>query len=578
MPGDNVADGGRADPADRHGRGPALRHPRGRPHRRLGRRHRGHQVAPGAGAPARAAPKSTDTTYGGGPRARGPPSLRARRSQQLHEQRPDRTWQHSRRTRSASASRPTTRRPSRRLPRRSWRPPTRTGATVSGPGAAADREERLRVIQLAVQGQGLAGALRDPHAQAADRHPPADAQDRRLAPAARSPARRRRHRDPTRLRLTHARHPRQEARHDPALPRGRPRRARDRARGRALPRHRDPHAERDGYDAVQLGFGAVREKALTKAELGHLKKADAPPLRTLVEFRDEAGELDDRRRPSPSRRSRSARRVKVSGISKGKGFQGTIKRHNFAAGPKSHGSHNVRAPGSIGASATPSRVFKGIRGPGHMGGKRVTQRGLDDRRADPRPEPDARPRLGARARRAAPWRCAPMADAPILGGDGKLDARRRRVRRAVQRPARARGRRGRARRPPPRHARDARPAAMVRGGGAKPWRQKGTGRARAGSSALPQLDRRRHRLRPEPAPLHRQGQPQGAPRRAARARCRCTPSAARSFGVDAAGFDAPSTKQAAGLLDDAPRRRRAGGARPPRRSAAAKSLPQPRRA
>src|SRR5205085_10058810 len=69
--------------------------------------------------------------------------------------------------------------------------------------------------------------------------------------------------------------------------------------------------------------------------------------------------------------------VKVSGISKGKGFQGTIKRHNFSAGPKSHGSHNVRAPGSIGASATPSRVFKGIKGPGRMGGGRVTQRGLE---------------------------------------------------------------------------------------------------------------------------------------------------------------------------------------------------------
>ena len=69
-------------------------------------------------------------------------------------------------------------------------------------------------------------------------------------------------------------------------------------------------------------------------------------------------------------------KVKVSGKSKGKGFQGTIKRHNFTSGPKSHGSHNVRAPGSIGASATPSRVFKGIRGPGRMGGGRVTQRGL----------------------------------------------------------------------------------------------------------------------------------------------------------------------------------------------------------
>ena len=68
--------------------------------------------------------------------------------------------------------------------------------------------------------------------------------------------------------------------------------------------------------------------------------------------------------------------VKIAGIGKGKGFQGTIKRHNYASGPKSHGSHNKRAPGSIGASATPSRVFKGIRGPGRMGGKRVTQKGL----------------------------------------------------------------------------------------------------------------------------------------------------------------------------------------------------------
>jgi large subunit ribosomal protein L3 len=66
----------------------------------------------------------------------------------------------------------------------------------------------------------------------------------------------------------------------------------------------------------------------------------------------------------------------VSGVSKGKGFQGTVKRHNFSRGPVTHGSHNVRAPGSIGASATPSRVFKGIRGPGQMGNKRVTQRGL----------------------------------------------------------------------------------------------------------------------------------------------------------------------------------------------------------
>src|ERR687885_2384399 len=131
----------------------------------------------------------------------------------------------------------------------------------------------------------------------------------------------------------------------------------------------------DGYEAVQLGFGAVREKALTKPELGHLKKVDAPPLRTLVEFRDEAGELQVGDTVTVEA-FEVGQRVKVAGIAKGKGFQGTMRRHGFNAGPKTHGSHNIRAPGSIGASATPSRVFKGIRGPGQMGGGRVTQKGL----------------------------------------------------------------------------------------------------------------------------------------------------------------------------------------------------------
>src|SRR2546423_5332521 len=135
-------------------------------------------------------------------------------------------------------------------------------------------------------------------------------------------------------------------------------------------------ADRDGYDAVQLGFGATRERRLTRPELGHLKKAGAPPLRHLAEFRDEAGELSVGDEVTVEA-FEPGQVVKVSGVSKGKGFQGTIKRHNFSAGPKSHGSHNIRAPGSIGASATPSRVFKGMRGPGRMGGKRVTQRGLE---------------------------------------------------------------------------------------------------------------------------------------------------------------------------------------------------------
>ncbi len=134
--------------------------------------------------------------------------------------------------------------------------------------------------------------------------------------------------------------------------------------------------ERDGYEAVQLAYGAAREKSLTRAELGHLKKADAPPMRHLVEFRDEAGELQVGETVTVEA-FEVGQRVKVAGTSKGKGFQGTIRRHNFSSGPKSHGSHNVRAPGSIGASATPSRVFKGIRGPGQMGHKRITEKGLE---------------------------------------------------------------------------------------------------------------------------------------------------------------------------------------------------------
>ncbi len=138
----------------------------------------------------------------------------------------------------------------------------------------------------------------------------------------------------------------------------------------------------DGYEAVQLAYGEVKERKLTKAELGHLKKADAPPMRHVVEFRDEAGELQLGETVTVEAFEKG-QKVKVSGTSKGKGFQGTIKRHNFSRGPVSHGSHNVRAPGSIGASATPSRVFKGLRMAGRMGGKRVTQVGLSIHSTDP---------------------------------------------------------------------------------------------------------------------------------------------------------------------------------------------------
>jgi large subunit ribosomal protein L3 len=136
-------------------------------------------------------------------------------------------------------------------------------------------------------------------------------------------------------------------------------------------------AERDGYDAVQLAFGAVREKKLQKPRRGHLKKAGVAPLRHLCEFRGEPGEFQLGTELKVGAVFEKGQTVKVSGTSKGKGFAGTIKRHNFHRGPVSHGSHNVRAPGSIGASADPARVFKGIRGPGQMGKKRATQRGLE---------------------------------------------------------------------------------------------------------------------------------------------------------------------------------------------------------
>jgi large subunit ribosomal protein L3 len=139
--------------------------------------------------------------------------------------------------------------------------------------------------------------------------------------------------------------------------------------------------DRDGYEAVQLAFGATKEKHLTKPELGHLRKADAPPMKHVVEFRDEAGELTVGETVTVEAFEEGAT-VKVSGVSKGKGFQGTVKRHNFGRGPVTHGSHNVRAPGSIGAAAYPARVFKGLRGPGQMGNKRVTQRGLQVVRID----------------------------------------------------------------------------------------------------------------------------------------------------------------------------------------------------
>ena len=131
----------------------------------------------------------------------------------------------------------------------------------------------------------------------------------------------------------------------------------------------------DGYDAVQLAYDAVVERKLSKPELGHLKKGGVDgAYRHLVEFRGATEALPGE--TLTVEQFQPGEQVKVAGIGIGKGFQGTIKRHNFARGPVTHGSHNIRKPGSIGASATPSRVFKGIKMAGRMGGKRVTQTGL----------------------------------------------------------------------------------------------------------------------------------------------------------------------------------------------------------
>jgi large subunit ribosomal protein L3 len=131
----------------------------------------------------------------------------------------------------------------------------------------------------------------------------------------------------------------------------------------------------DGYDAVQLAYDPVHERKLSKGELGHLARFNVEPHRRLVEFR---GPIDGAVEGEAVTVEvfEPGDKIKVAGIGVGKGFQGTIKRHNFGSGPRSHGSHNIRKPGSIGASATPSRVFKGIKMAGRMGGKRVTQLGL----------------------------------------------------------------------------------------------------------------------------------------------------------------------------------------------------------
>lgn len=128
--------------------------------------------------------------------------------------------------------------------------------------------------------------------------------------------------------------------------------------------------ERDQYEAVQLSFGEVKERKLSKSEAGHLKKNQAPASRVLREFRKD-GDVTAGQSITVDM-FKKGDWVDVIGVSKGKGFQGVVKRHHYAGGPESHGSMFHRAPGSIGASSFPSRVWKGKTLPGHMGAERVT--------------------------------------------------------------------------------------------------------------------------------------------------------------------------------------------------------------
>ena len=138
--------------------------------------------------------------------------------------------------------------------------------------------------------------------------------------------------------------------------------------------------EKDGYAAAQLGFGAIEEKKLTKPLLGVFKKAGTDPVRKIVEFRDWDGlEIGQELACDMFQEGQF---VDVVGESKGKGFQGLVKRHRFSRGPESHGSMNVRKPGSIGATDA-ARVFKGVRMAGQMGAERKTVQGLRIVRVDP---------------------------------------------------------------------------------------------------------------------------------------------------------------------------------------------------
>ncbi|TCJ18240.1 50S ribosomal protein L3 [Rubrobacter taiwanensis] len=138
--------------------------------------------------------------------------------------------------------------------------------------------------------------------------------------------------------------------------------------------------EADGYEAVQVGFGQVDSRKVNRPQAGIFARLGVPPRRHLRELRGVSGEVGE---TLTVEAFAPGDRVHVTGTSKGRGFQGTVKRHGFGRGPVTHGSHNVRQPGSIGQSADPSRVFPGRKMPGHMGSETVTVRNLRVVAVDP---------------------------------------------------------------------------------------------------------------------------------------------------------------------------------------------------
>ncbi len=311
-------------------------------------------------------------------------------------------------------------------------------------------------------------------------------------------------------------------------------------------------AEQDGYDAVQLAFDAVAERKLSKGELGHLAKFKVGAHRKLVEFR---GGIDGavEGEAVTVEAFEPGDKIKVAGIGIGKGFQGTIKRHNFGSGPRSHGSHNIRKPGSIGASATPSRVFKGqkMAGPHGRQARHAARpdRARHRRRAEPAPRQGRRSRPEARHRGGAWLVAAPKAT--LFDGNGKkskdvtldegvfaAEVKPHLVHEAVRAELNAQ-RAGTS---------ATKSRGLVSGGRAKPWRQKGTGRARQGTIRAPQFEGGGHAFAKVPRTYI-----QKVNRKAAKAALRSALASHASGGsiavLAADDFDEPSTKLARGFVE-----------------------------